>query len=342
MPHWDNLCLPEMELVEARLNELNAFDNPRLPEVTGYILNQGGKRIRPLLVLLCSGIYGAELEARIDVAVAAELIHAASLLHDDVVDNSSLRRGLASANARWGNPTAVLAGDFLFARAYSLLSSYPGILSRMTEAIATMCLGELNQLYTHFDPNTSPEDYVARIIAKTASLLAASCECGAAISAMPSDERKAIGKFALHLGIAYQVLDDIADYVLDAADSGKPKGSDIKNGIVTLPLMYLLANPATKEKVHSLLQQKQPLKLSVFARELAATQAIEKTAAIAEHHLKRGIELLQTLPPCSARAQLQQLAKLFMARSRRLSEHAPGPQQSAQPGQYPCPQPGPG
>lgn len=326
--------LPEMQLVEDRLREINAYDNPYLSEVTGYILSQGGKRIRPLLVLLCSDIYGAALRTRVDVAVAAELIHSASLLHDDVVDNSSLRRGQPSANKRWSNPTAVLAGDFLFARAYGILSSYPHVLAIMTNAISTMCLGELNQLYTHFNPYTTPEDYVSTIISKTASLLAASCECGAAITPMPPGEMGVMRKFALHVGIAYQVLDDIADYVLDTGLTGKPQGSDIRNGIVTLPLMYLLANPGTRDRVQSLLQQKQPLEPKMLAPELAETGAIEKAAAVARHHLERGIELLNSFPPRPSVLLLETLTLQFIERCQTLLNYPPLAQDLSHPPQY--------
>lgn len=333
----EKFTVPEMQLVEKRLQELNALDNPELTGVTGYVLGQGGKRLRPLLVLLCSDIYGADLQARIDVAAAAELIHSASLLHDDVVDNSVLRRGLPSANERWGNSTAVLAGDFLFARAYSLLSSYPNVLTIMTQAISTMCLGELNQLYAHFNPDTSPEDYVETIMGKTASLLAASCQCGVAISPMPPEEIRQMHKFALHLGIAYQVLDDITDYVFPANLSGKPTGNDIRNGIVTLPLLYLLANPGTRGKVQFLLEQREPVEPKMLAADLAATGAIEKAVAIACHHLNRAQELLNGVPSCQALFRLESLVKQFLERSRTLSKRPHLAQESGQLGQYPRP-----
>ena len=310
----------EMALVESRLQESNATGKPCLSSITGYILSEGGKRIRPLLVLLCSDIYGSPLETRIDVAVATELIHSASLLHDDVVDSSPLRRGKPSANECWGNPTAVLAGDFLFARAYSLLSRYPEILDIMTEAIATMCLGELNQLYTHFDINTTPEQYINTIVGKTASLLTASCECGAAISTMPATEKRLVCRFALHLGIAYQILDDISDYVLEASQSGKPRGSDIRNGIVTLPLMYLLANPDTRTRAQSLLRERQPIEPKMLAPELAESGAIDKAVAIGRHHLDHGKELLHGLPSGKPQSQLVQLTDYFLKRCQFLSE----------------------
>lgn len=334
-------ALPEMELVEKRLQEINSYDNPYLSEVTGYVLHQGGKRLRPLLVLLCSDIYGAALKTRVDVAVAAELIHSASLVHDDIVDNSSLRRGQLSTNKRWGNPSAVLVGDFLFARAYAILSSYPKILGIMTEAISSMCLGELRQMYCHFDPDTTPEDYIHTIVSKTASLITASCECGAIISPMPADEVRIISKFALHIGIAFQISDDISDYVLDADEAGKPQGNDIRNGIVTLPLMYLVANPDTRQRVQGLLNQKQPLEPKMLHQELEKTKAIQKSAAVACQHLDRGIELLGNFPARPSVMMLKELALQVKERCTALSQHANLAQQPCQPCQPSSPQFGP-
>lgn len=333
---------PALTQVEKRLQELNSYANPVLAPITGFILSQGGKRLRPRLVLLCSDIYGADPEARADVAAALELIHSASLLHDDVVDNSNLRRGQPSTNQRWGNSTAVLAGDFLFARAYGTLSRYPDILAIVSRAISTMCLGELNQLYTHFDEDTTPEEYVDTIISKTASLIVASCECGAALSPMPEEEKAIISRFALHLGIAFQVIDDLADYVLPENISGKPRGSDIRNGIVTLPLLYLLANPRTRPRVQTLLAEKQPLEPSMLAPELANIGAIGKTGAIACHHLDQGIGLLARLPSRPAVRGLADLAAELKISCQALSNHPPFAQRLGQPAQQPHPGIGPG
>lgn len=325
-----SLDLPELELVEDGLRALNCQDNPGLSEVTGYILAQGGKRIRPTLVFLCSGVYGASLQSRVDIALAAELIHSASLLHDDVVDESPLRRGLISANTRWGNPTAVLAGDYLFSRAYSILSRYPTILAIMTEAIATMCLGELKQLQAHFNPDTTPTDYVRTILGKTASLLAASCCCGASLSAMPPEEIEVVEKFGVHLGIAYQIIDDITDYVWEPDRTGKPHGGDIRNGVITLPIMYLLANPATSARVRALLKQKNPLEPSLLAPELAATRAIEKAGAVACQYLERCLSLLAQLPQQPPVFLLAAIVQEMLSRSKTLSDCSPAPQPPGQ------------
>jgi len=321
------LDLPELKLVENRLHGLSKGHEKYLQAINQYVFGLEGKRIRPLLVLLSSDIYRANLKVRIDIAVAAELVHTASLLHDDVVDAATLRRGKASVNRRWGNPTSVLAGDFLFAQAFSILSNYPQALELMTNAISTMCEGELIQLHAHFDPDITPETYVRTIASKTASLLAASCQCGGLISTMPPQQVKILGKFGLHLGTAYQIIDDIGDYSLESWQSGKPQGTDIKNGIVTLPLLYLLADPSSRGRVEQLLRGEDPITPQMLAPELAETKALERATQVAQHHLQACQEQLRKhLPHCRSILRLTGLAQQLEQRCSQLSDYFPAPQ----------------
>ena len=334
----NTLEFPELKLVENRLRELMGGRSSQLEGMADYIMNLGGKRIRPLLVLLCSGIYRADFKARVDIAAAAELIHTASLLHDDVVDEAPIRRGQPSVNNQWGNPSSVLAGDFLFAKAFQVLCRYTRSLEVMTEAIATMCEGELIQLNAHFDPDLSPETYVDTIAGKTASLLAASCECGGMISTMPRTQVLSLRSFGLHLGIAYQIIDDIGDYIFGDSQSGKPQGNDIKHGIITLPLLYLLANPQSKDRVQAMLSQETPIRPEMLAQELAETRAIQKAADVACRHIDTGLNHLERLPHGRSVIVLKNLAKQFRERSTELSNYSPSAQQPDHPRQYPRPQ----
>jgi len=331
------LELPEMKLVDSRLREVMRGDSRYLEDIAKYILDLGGKRIRPLLVLLCSDIYRANLKARIDVAAAAELIHTASLLHDDVVDEAPIRRGQHSVNSLWGNPSSVLAGDFLFAKAFGILSNYHRSLEIMTDAIATMSESELIQLNAQFDQEMTPEAYVSTIAGKTASLLAACCECGGIISTMPGHQIKALRKYGMHLGIAYQIIDDIGDYILGDNQSGKPQGNDIKHGIITLPLMFLLANLNTKKRVQDLLAQDLALEPEMLAQELAETRALEKAADVACRHIDVGLDQLKHLPHCKAVIILKKLARQLHKRCHSLSNYSPPPQYPGHSFQYPSP-----
>lgn len=318
----DTSSLPEMKLLDNRLRELTGSRTRAMKEIGDYVLNLGGKRIRPLLVLLCSDIYRANLRARLDVAVAAELIHTASLLHDDIVDAADFRRGQPSVNSRWGNPSSVLAGDFLFAKAFTILSRYPGPLEVMTAAIASMSEGELVQLSAHFDPDLSPETYIETIAGKTASLLAASCQCGGMISTMPAAQVNALSTFGLHLGIAYQIIDDIGDYVLADSQSGKQKGIDIQNGIITLPIMYVLANPHTRGRAMEIISSRQSLLPGALSRELAKTCALEKSGAAACQHIESGLSQLRDLPLCRPTIMLRNLAIQLRERCRIMLDHS--------------------
>lgn len=330
----NTLTLPEMTLVEERLRKSVQTESRQLGQIAQYILDLGGKRLRPLLALLCSGIYSANLEARVDIATAAELIHTASLLHDDVVDEADLRRGQPSVSQRWGNAESVLAGDFMFAKAFSILSAYPGALEIMTDAIAAMCQAELMQLGAQFNLTETPETYVKTIIGKTASLLGASCECGGLISSMPIEQVDLVGKYGIHLGIAYQIIDDIGDYVLGSAQSGKNQGSDLKNGVTTLPLLYILANANSRRQLEILLEQRTKLEPKMLARELAETRALERAAGVARQHIEMAQGKLVELPHCQSTEILAGLAKALHDRCASLSNYTPASQNPDQSFQY--------
>jgi geranylgeranyl pyrophosphate synthase len=331
------LFSPELSLVEERLRQTVQAESRQLSQIAQYILGLGGKRLRPLLALICSDIYGAEINARVEIATAAELIHTASLLHDDVVDEADWRRGQPSANRRWGNPGSVLAGDFLFARAFSILSKFPDALEIMTDAIAAMCQAELIQLGSQFNPDTSPETYVRTIMGKTASLLAASCHCGSLISKMPREEAGLVRTYGMHLGIAYQIIDDIGDYVLGKSQSGKSQGSELKNGIITLPLLYILATPRGKRRIRDLLEDYRSLGPEMLVGELRETRALERAAEVAGQHIEKAREKLHGLPRCRATQALDGLAAELLKRCANLSDYPAVPQSPGHSFQHPGP-----
>lgn len=309
---------PELKLVEARLQRMLQVKSPHIQRMNKYITALGGKRIRPILVLLSSSLAPAPLSRRVDIAVAAEMIHTASLLHDDVIDEAALRRGKQSVNSRWGNPASILAGDFVFARAFSLLTPYRREMQVMSNSIAAMCQGELIQLQSKFDCKIDPETYLKTIAGKTASLLAACCRCGAIICRLPARQEEALSKFGLCFGIAYQLLDDISDYGLKSLQSGKPTGHDISQGVMTLPVLYLLANPRYCNELRKMLVagsiQRQQL-----ANWLKQTGALAKAATVAETYVHRSIKQLQLLPPVPAVKQLSALSALLGQRCARFS-----------------------
>jgi octaprenyl-diphosphate synthase len=214
-----------------------------IPQLAAHIVAAGGKRLRPLLTLasarLC-GYPGTEGGARhVDLAACVEFIHTATLLHDDVVDESQLRRGLASANAVFGNKASVLVGDFLFARAFQLMVDDGSlrVLAILAKAAATIAEGEVLQLVTQNDLTTTEARYLEVIQGKTAALFAAACQIGAVVASRPNCEETALANYGMKLGIAFQLVDDALDYVADQATLGKTIGDDFREGKITLPVL---------------------------------------------------------------------------------------------------------
>jgi octaprenyl-diphosphate synthase len=226
-----------------------------IPQLAAHIVAAGGKRLRPLLTLaaarLC-GYPGAEGGSRhVDLAACVEFIHTATLLHDDVVDESQLRRGLASANAVFGNKASVLVGDFLFARSFQLMVEDGSlrVLAILSQAAATIAEGEVLQLVTQNDLTTTEARYLEVIQGKTAALFAAACKIGAVVAGRPEREEVALAEYGMKLGIAFQLVDDALDYVADQATLGKTIGDDFREGKITLPVLaaFLAGNEVERE-----------------------------------------------------------------------------------------------
>ena len=213
---------------------------PLIPQLAAHIVAAGGKRLRPLLTLACGpAVRLPEGDRHVKLAACVEFIHTATLLHDDVVDESLLRRGLASANAVFGNQASVLVGDFLFARAFQLMVEDGSlvVLAILSRAAATIAEGEVLQLVTQNDLSTSEARYLEVIEGKTAALFAAACEVGAVVADRPRGEAAALAEFGMNLGIAFQLVDDALDYAADQAVLGKTVGDDFREGKITLPVL---------------------------------------------------------------------------------------------------------
>ncbi len=234
------------ELVGADLQACNRtivarMDSPvaLIPQLAAHIVAAGGKRLRPLLTLASARMCGYSGARHVELAACVEFIHTATLLHDDVVDESVLRRGLSSANSVFGNKASVLVGDFLFARAFQLMVADGSldVLQILSKAAATIAEGEVHQLVIQNDLSTSEEQYLEVIRGKTAALFAAACEVGAVLGERPAAERAALASYGDHLGIAFQLVDDALDYAADQATLGKTVGDDFREGKITLPVL---------------------------------------------------------------------------------------------------------
>ena len=242
------LLQPDLEACNRTI--VARMDSPvaLIPQLAAHIVAAGGKRLRPLLTLACARLCGYGGERHVKLAACVEFIHTATLLHDDVVDESLLRRGLASANAVFGNQASVLVGDFLFARAFQLMVEDGSleVLSILSRAAATIAEGEVLQLVTQNDLATSEARYLDVIRGKTAALFAAACEVGAVVADRPNAEAAALAEFGMNLGIAFQLVDDALDYAADQSVLGKTVGDDFREGKITLPVLvaYQAGDPA--------------------------------------------------------------------------------------------------
>ena len=223
---------------------------PLIPQLAGHIVAAGGKRLRPMLTLAASRLCGYEGERHIALATCVEFIHTATLLHDDVVDGSMLRRGQESANALWGNEASVLVGDFLFSRAFQLMVSDGSlkVLKILSDASAIIAEGEVLQLLTTNDTETSEEAYLEVIRSKTATLFAAAAKIGAVVAERPKAEEEALESYGMNLGIAFQLVDDALDYSADQAKLGKTVGDDFREGKISLPVVLAWRRGDDKER----------------------------------------------------------------------------------------------
>ncbi len=244
-------------LVDDDLKQVNELIVQRMqspvvliPQLAGHIVAAGGKRLRPILTLASARMCGYEGRRHVVLASCVEFIHTATLLHDDVVDESDLRRGLATANAVWGNKASVLVGDFLFSRAFQLMVEDGSlqVLSILSNASAVIAEGEVLQLMTANDTETTEHAYLEVIKAKTATLFAAACRIGAVVASRPKVEEEALDAYGLNLGIAFQIIDDVLDYAAHQATLGKTVGDDFRDGKITLPVVLSFLRGDEKER----------------------------------------------------------------------------------------------
>ena len=246
----DALVSADLQKVNRLIVEKMASKAPLIPQLAGHIVAAGGKRLRPMLTLAAARLCGYAGDRHIALATCVEFIHTATLLHDDVVDESMLRRGQESANAVWGNEASVLVGDFLFSRAFQLMVADGSlkVLKILSDASAVIAEGEVLQLMTTNDTETSEEAYLDVIRSKTATLFAAAAKIGAVVADRPKVEEEALESYGMNLGIAFQLVDDALDYSADQAALGKTVGDDFREGKISLPVVLAWRRGTVEER----------------------------------------------------------------------------------------------
>jgi len=294
--------------IEARLQS----DVVLINQMGSYIVHSGGKRLRPVLVLLGSRAFGYEGSAHIRLAAIIEFIHTATLLHDDVVDASEMRRGHTTANTIWGNEASVLVGDFLYSRAFEMMVEVGSM--RVMEILAhttnTIAKGEVMQLLNCHDPETTEEHYIEVIRSKTANLFQAAAQLSAVISNQSQDIEEAMGAYGMHLGTAFQLIDDVLDYGRDNHDLGKNIGDDLAEGKPTLPLIYTLrqGNNRQRELIRTAIEEGGLAQIDEVMDAIESTGSITYTARRAEEEASRATAALAAIPDSPYKQALLDLA----------------------------------
>ncbi|MEZ5914329.1 MAG: polyprenyl synthetase family protein [Parvularculaceae bacterium] len=314
------LCAGDLKDVNATILMALKSQSPMIAEIGGHLINAGGKRLRPLLTLSAARMFDCPDDRHIGLAAAVELIHGATLLHDDVVDDSALRRGASTANVLWGNKESVLVGDFLFSQAFELMVAAGdlNVLQILSRAAGVIAEGEVLQLATQKNLEATFEMYLAVVESKTAALFAAAAQAGAVIAGACSKQEDALRSFGRNLGIAYQLIDDALDYSGREKEIGKSVGDDFREGKMTLPVVYAFdrATPdARKFWRRTIADAIQVDGDFEEARELiVSTRALDDTIACAKRYAARALDDLAIAPQNSFTSALADLAISSAAR----------------------------
>lgn len=307
----------ELSKVEDRLRVVSNVDFPHLSELLEYSLGGDGKRIRPALTLLAGKFYHYNLDLLLPMAAAVEIMHTATLVHDDAIDNSLVRRGRSTINKLWGYDEAVLLGDYLFAEAGALTATTENlrVIKNFAATLKTISSGELNQAFNAFDLEQTRSQYFRRVAHKTASLFSMATEAGAVLSQAPEESIQILIEYGHNLGIAFQIVDDILDFIGTEEELGKPVGSDLAQGTLTLPAILLLERYPEDNPVKRLFKnrdERDNIKLAIEL--LRDSPIIQECYQVAADYCAKGCRNLKLLPDNASRQSLLDLADFITYR----------------------------
>jgi len=307
----------EIRLVEERMRAQADESHPDLRAALEHLLAAGGKRIRPTLGLLVGNMLGAPLEKLITLGAAVELLHTATLVHDDLIDGALLRRGMATLNARWSPPATVLTGDYLFARAAKLAAEtdHLPLMKQFSETLAVIVNGELTQMFTSRGL-INRDNYYKRIYAKTASLFEMTARAAAMVSPANEETIESMRDFGYRIGMAFQIVDDILDFNGEQSAVGKPLGSDLLNGMVTLPAIYYAEENPNDTDIVSLPNGgwTNNDNMARLVDNIRASNAAREAMLEAEQHVDCALTRLDSMEPCAERDALENLARYIVDR----------------------------
>jgi len=314
------LVASDLGAVDDEIRRQLTSDVALVSQVGDYIIGAGGKRLRPLLVVLAARAAGTADPAQVTKAAALiEFIHTATLLHDDVVDDSTKRRGRDTANELFGNPASVLVGDFLYSRAFQMMAALesPAVIRVMADATNTIAAGEVLQLMNSGDPDTSEIRYMDVIYRKTARLFEAGAQVAAIVAHAPASIEDALARYGRHLGIAFQLIDDVLDYCGDEVELGKNPGDDLAEGKPTLPLIHALrhGDATAVEMIRAAVEQGGTEDQVPIRAVIESTGSLDYTARLAENEADQALEALAGIPASAYRDALGALARFAVSRS---------------------------
>ncbi|MFP5344538.1 MAG: octaprenyl diphosphate synthase [Gammaproteobacteria bacterium] len=313
-------------LIGAEMRAVNALIQRRLSsgvalvnQIGTYIVNSGGKRLRPMLALLGARACGYSGAQHVNLAAIIEFIHTATLLHDDVVDGSELRRGKDTANTLWGNEASVLVGDFLYSRAFEMMveTNEMRVMDVLAHATNTIAEGEVMQLMNCHDPDVTEQRYLAVIRSKTAKLFEAACRLGAVLARQEAAVEQALAAYGMHLGTAFQLIDDVLDYGASSGEPGKNIGDDLAEGKPTLPLIYAMRHgtPEQAALIRAAIEQGALEHIGAVQRAVESSGALAYTARSAEQEAARAAAALAPIPSSPYRDALFALAEFSVTRN---------------------------
>ncbi|WP_164218954.1 heptaprenyl diphosphate synthase component II [Virgibacillus sp. YIM 98842] len=303
----------DLDIIEKSINEVIQAEHTVLREASTALLQAGGKRIRPVFVLLSGQIGTLDMDRIKTVAVSLELIHMATLVHDDVIDDADLRRGKPTIRQLYGNRVAMYTGDYILARALENITSLndTSVHRILSRTIVQVCVGEIEQIKDKFNWNQNLRDYLRRIKRKTALLIAASCKLGAIVSDVSDKDARRLYLYGYYIGMSYQIIDDILDFTSSSKELGKPAGNDLLQGNITLPVLLAMKDESFNDLLKDMFKNPEEVSekdIPRLVRELKNTGAIESSYKLSNLYLKKALSVLEPVPNNRAKQTLMEIA----------------------------------
>ena len=313
LPKLYSIFKQDIQLIEKELRSSIQTDCNQLEEAATHTLKAGGKRIRPVFVLLTAKYGDYDIEQIKHAAVALELIHSASLVHDDIIDEAERRRGSLTVCSKWDNKIATYTGDYIFARAQELMTRIKNPLAHqvLAKTIMEVSIGEIEQIKDKYNFDQNLRTYLKRIKRKTAVLIAASCQLGAISAGVSEDIHKKLYLYGYYVGMSFQIMDDILDFTATDKELGKPAGSDLWQGNITLPVLFALEQPALSNRIRMVNEKMNLEELKPILESIKSSGAIEKSLEMSNVYLDKAFAILQLLPESKNTDYLFEIAKFI-------------------------------